>query len=279
MKALLLCSAMVMLLSEAVPGELRSPVSGEVSCFRSDRLRWFICVRDWYERPTVSAARVRRRVGVVTDWNVVASLATAGGTLVLGIATFASVRSANRAARTAERSLLEGLRPLLVTSRMQDPPEKIGFVDQHWVRVAGGHGSIEATDTAIYLTIALRNVGRGMAVLHGWYATPGASPSNARPDHAPVSDFRRLTRDLYVPPNDLGFWQGALRDPTEPDFEELCATAKAGEPITIELLYGDQAGGQRAISRFSLFPHETDGQQVWLAAVSRHWHLDREAPR
>ena len=55
--------------------------------------------------------------------------------------------------------------------------------------------------------------------------------------------------------------------------------AKAAEPITIELLYGDQEGGQRAISRFSLFPHETDGQQVWLASVSRHWHLDRKAPR
>jgi hypothetical protein len=174
---------------------------------------------------------------------------------------------------------MEGLRPLLVASRLQDPPEKIGFVDQHWVRVAGGHGSVEVTDTVIYLTIALRNAGRGMAVLHGWFAIGGATASSSRPDHAPVKDFRRLTRDLYIPPGDLGFWQGALRDPAEPDFAELSVTAKAGEPITIELLYGDQEGGQRAISRFSLFPHETDGQQVWLAAVSRHWHLDRRAPR
>jgi hypothetical protein len=51
-------------------------------------------------------------------------------------------------------------------------------------------------------------------------------------------------------------------------------------PITIELLYGDQTGGQRAISRFSLLPHDDPaGDLVWLAAVSRHWHLDREAPR
>jgi hypothetical protein len=216
----------------------------------------------------------------VTDWTTTgASLATALGTLVLGVATFASVRSANRAARTAERALMEGLRPLLVSSRLQDPPEKIGFADQHWVRVAGGHGSVEVTDTVIYLTIALRNVGRGMAVLHGWFATPGATASTSRPDHPPVEDFRRLTRDLYIPPGDLGFWQGALRDPAEPVFEELSATVKSGEPITIELLYGDQEGGQRAISRFSLFPHDTDGQQEWLASVSRHWHLDRRAPR
>ena len=32
----------------------------------------------------------------MTDWTTIASLATAGGTLVLALATFASVRSANR---------------------------------------------------------------------------------------------------------------------------------------------------------------------------------------
>ena len=39
------------------------------------------------------------------DWVTISSLATAGGTLVLAVATFASVRSANRAARTAELAL------------------------------------------------------------------------------------------------------------------------------------------------------------------------------
>ena len=44
------------------------------------------------------------------DWASVASLATAAGTLVLAVATFASVRSANRTARAAEQSLQAGLR-------------------------------------------------------------------------------------------------------------------------------------------------------------------------
>jgi hypothetical protein len=44
----------------------------------------------------------------VSNWNTVSSLATGVGTLVLAVATFASVRSANRAARAAERSLLAG---------------------------------------------------------------------------------------------------------------------------------------------------------------------------
>lgn len=67
------------------------------------------------------------------------SLDTAGGTLVLAVATFASTRSAIRAARAAERSLLAGLRPVLTPSRLDDPGEKAGFMDQHWIKVAGGH--------------------------------------------------------------------------------------------------------------------------------------------
>ena len=44
----------------------------------------------------------------MADWVTISSLATAGGTLVLAMATFASVRSANQSARVAERSLLVG---------------------------------------------------------------------------------------------------------------------------------------------------------------------------
>jgi len=57
-------------------------------------------------------APLRKEQALATDWATVSSLATAGGTLALAVATFASVRSANRAARVAEQSLMEGLRPL-----------------------------------------------------------------------------------------------------------------------------------------------------------------------
>jgi hypothetical protein len=215
----------------------------------------------------------------VTDWATISSLATAGGTLVLAVATFASVRSANRAARVAEQSLLEGLRPLLVPSRLHDPPEKISFVDQHWVRVDGGHGVIEAAGGVVYLAMGLRNVGRGMAVLHGWSAGLGTD-SATRPDHCPLDAFRRLTRYLYVPAGDLGFWQGALRDPAEEVFGQLRAAAGSCDAITVELLYGDHEGGQRTISRFSFLPHAgSDGTSAWLTVVARHWNLDRADPR
>ncbi|HEY2303117.1 MAG TPA: hypothetical protein VGH66_14560, partial [Acidimicrobiales bacterium] len=104
----------------------------------------------------------------MTDWATISSLATAGGTLVLAVATFSSVRSNNRSARTAERALLAGLRPVLGPSRLEDPAEKIMWVDRHWAKVVGGRASIEAIDDNIYLAMSLRNVGAGIAVLQAW---------------------------------------------------------------------------------------------------------------
>jgi hypothetical protein len=208
------------------------------------------------------------------DWATISSLATAAGTLVLGIATFASVRSANRAARAAEGSLLAGLRPLLVPSRLQDPPEKVGFADQHWVKVDGGHGVIDVSDEAIYMVISIRNVGSGIAVLHGWRFRVGIARAE---DKAPdLSAFRRLTRDIYVPAGDIGFWQGAFREPHAPEFIAARDAVSAREPLSIDVLYGDFEGGQRIVSRFSLLPA---GEQGWLATVGRHWNIDRPAPR
>jgi hypothetical protein len=212
-------------------------------------------------------------------WTTISSLATAAGTLILAVATFYAVRSANRAARAAERSLLDGLRPLLMPSHPHDPPEKISFVDQHWLHVDGGHGAVEVADDVIYLAMTLRNVGRGMAVLHGW-AGEGAATTSTHPDHFSLADFRRLTRDLYVPAGDLGFWQGALRDPSDPLFARVRDAVARSEPVTIELLYGDHEGGQRTISRFGLFPLQPeDGRTIWLSTVARHWNLDRAEPR
>ncbi len=162
---------------------------------------------------------------------------------------------------------------------MQDPPEKISFRGQHWVRVDGGHGLLEVTEDVVYLAMALRNVGRGMGILDGWVAYI-AEEGTGNPDHTDVSQFRRLTRDLYVPAGDLGFWQGAVRDRDDPLFDVLREADLKNAMVTIELLYRDQEGGQRTISRFTLQPHENqDGDLVRLASTSRHWNLDRNDPR
>ena len=193
---------------------------------------------------------------------------------MLAGATFAAVRSANRSARATERALLAGIRPVLVPSRFEDPPEKVGFRDDHWVKVPGGRGVAEVADDAIYLVIALRNVGSGLAVLDRWDFYPERAIGDMlppRPEH-----FRRLTRDIYVPAGDLGFWQGAFRELEEPEFAAARDAIIERRPMTVDLLYGDHEGGQRTITRFALLPHDDGG---WLAIASRHWNLDRADPR
>jgi hypothetical protein len=209
----------------------------------------------------------------VSDWTDAASFATAAGTLVLALATFASVRVSNRAARTTERSLLAGMLPLLVPSRIHDPTEKIRFIDDHWIEVSGGHAAAEVHDDVIYLAIAVRNVGQGLALLDRWNIDPSGA-LDGEPGHE--DSFRRLTRDLYVASDDVGYWQGTFRDVSDPAFSAVAAAILERRGITVDLLYGDFEGGQRTISRFHLTPR---GNTQWLSSVTRHWRLDRPNPR
>jgi hypothetical protein len=186
------------------------------------------------------------------------------------------VRSANRAARVAEQSMLAQLRPLLMPSRITDETQKIGFVDK-WFHAPGGGGIAEVTDQAIYLAFGVRNAGSGIAVLHGWYLyldmEMGATSITRR---APIEEFHMLTRDLYIPPNDIGFWQGALRDPSAPEFAPARRAIEARQRLVIDVLYGDHEGGQRVVTRFSMTARPDEG---WMVSAARHWNIDRADPR
>jgi hypothetical protein len=210
---------------------------------------------------------------LAVDWATVSSLATGFGTLVLAVATFAAVRSSNRAARIAETALQEQRRPILAPSRLEDPRQKIMFLEGHWVVAEGGRAAVEHVDGTVYLAVSLRNVGTGIAVCQGWNVRAGASRDH--PTHAPIEDFRLQTRDLYIPSGDIGMWQGALRHPDDAVRAAVADAIDAGQILTLELLYTDQIGGQRTISRFALIPaHDT-----WLGSLSRHWYLDWDGPR
>jgi hypothetical protein len=211
----------------------------------------------------------------MTDWTTVSSLATGAGTLVLAIATFASVRSANRAARVAEQSLLVGLRPLLVASRLDDVTQKITYGDGKYERLEGGRGVAEIDNSNIYLGLSLRNAGSGIAVLHGWQVRVGRQGVDSQ--HPRLDEFHPHLRDIMIAPNDVGFWQAAFRDDTDPQYGATYAAIKSREILTVYVLYGDHEGGQRAISQFALQQAAADGP--WLAAVTRHWNLDRADPR
>jgi hypothetical protein len=217
----------------------------------------------------------------VADWSTIASLATAGGTLVLALATFSSVRSGQRSTRIAERStaiaeraLLLGLRPVLAPSRVTDPPEAVRFGDGRVVSVSGGMAAVERDGESYYFVMPLRNVGSGLAVLQAWRLAAQRPELDAT--HAEPAEHREQTRDLYVPAGDTGFWQGAIREPDDPFREGLREAFLAGELMTVDLLYGDHEGGQLTISRFIL-SREEDGH--WRPGVVRHWALEGADPR
>ncbi len=211
----------------------------------------------------------------MADWQTISSLATAGGTLVLAIATFSSTRSANRAARLSERALLAGLRPMLLAARPQDPTEKVTWIDEHRAHVPGGRAVLEEADGNIYLAVTLRNVGAGVALLDGWRFNGGGLDAALNPPADPA-EFRRLTADLYIGPGDTGFLLGAIRDPDDPDRARLLSAMAQHERLSFDVLYGDQEGGQRTITRLGLTA-APDG--TWVCLAARHWNVDRPNPR
>jgi len=210
----------------------------------------------------------------MADWVTISALATAGGTLVLAVATYGSVRSANRSARTAEVALREQRRPVIVPSRLDDPLQKIMFGDRRWVHAEGGRGAIEHDDGIVYMALSLRNVGAGIGILHGWHVLADVGTSR---EHAPLADFRPQQRDLLIPPGDIGLWQGALRDPEHDWHAVTVARVEDRDLFSIELLYSDQVGEQRSISRFSIAP-ASDGE-TWMVSLTRHWDLEDDPPR
>jgi hypothetical protein len=218
----------------------------------------------------------------VADWSTIASLATAGGTLVLAVATFSSVRAGQRSTRIAERStaiaersLLLGLRPVLAPSRVTDPPEIVRFGEGRMVRVEGGLAAVEQDGESYFFVIPLRNVGNGLAVIQAWRLGTQQEP-RLNLAHAELSEHRPQSRDLYVPAGDTGFWQGAVREPDDPFRAGLGEAFAAGGVLTADLLYGDHEGGQLTISRFIL-TREEDGR--WRPGVVRHWALENVDPR
>lgn len=221
----------------------------------------------------------------MADWVTISSLATAGGTLALAAATYASVRSNNRSARVAELALQERRRPVLMHSNSDDRVHAVRFVDGHRMDIPGGGAAVAASPSAVYLAASLRNVGEGIAVLQGWQgvAIEGTGADSQEQwrervrEAAPpeVEDFRSLARDQYIASGDSGVWQGAVRDPADPIFAKIAAASAQERPISLDLLYTDQVGGQRTISRFGLLPDEGG----WHVVVSRHFYLDTAAPR
>jgi hypothetical protein len=208
----------------------------------------------------------------MADTATIASLATAGGTLILAVATFASTRSANRSARIAERALDLNLRPVLIPAHEWDAAERVTFYDEI-VQLRGGFAAVEQRGANLYFAAQLRNVGAGIGVLTSWLMEvgpdAGLSVIGGPPD---FSNFVAQLRSLYVPAGDVGYWQGAIRDgdTDRGDADALSRAIEAGERLTLYLRYADQDGGHDTVTRYTLMPDENGD---WIFGIVRHWSL------
>ncbi len=109
---------------------------------------------------------------------------------------------------------MAGLRPLLVPSKLDDPHQKIGFVDDKWVMARAVVASPRWEKT--------QSTSRSLSetsVPESLSSTAGASFRAAgSKTHTGSLRTSRDSRATYVPVGDVGFWQGAFRDPAEPEF-------------------------------------------------------------
>ena len=66
-----------------------------------------------------------------------------------------------------------------------------------------------------------------------------------------------------------------------PGYDEVAPAISQHEPITVELLYSDQDGAQRTITRFTLAPIRRDDadETSRLISTARRRYLDRVGPR
>ena len=135
------------------------------------------------------------------------------------------------------------------------------FVDEHWANVGGGYATAEDVDGVIYLGDEPAQCRRGDRVCQGWGVRVGLMAR--ADDHLPEDELRPQTRDLYIPAGDVGLWQGAIRERSDP----ITTRSRTRSPNTSRspssCIYSDQVGAQRTMTRFTLVP---------IAATTRTRH-------
>jgi hypothetical protein len=165
------------------------------------------------------------------DWvEPAAIVVTAAATVILAIVTYLAVKGGDRTAHAAERAAAAAMetaqaaersadaamktltvqtRPILVSAHIDDPSQDIVFHYDHILKpkVEGMKPAVfEDTGDSIYVGIALRNIGLGMALLYGWRVYPNALTSDILP--GAFEDFTRM-RALHIPRE--GLVTGRLR--------------------------------------------------------------------
>src|SRR5437763_203379 len=93
-------------------------------------------------------------------------------------------------------------------------------------RSASGTAAVELRGGYLYIVLSLRNVGPGIGVLHGGRMFPELRSGLG--EHGEIESFRMLTRDIYIPSGNVGFWQIAYREEQREELDELLPGVQRG---------------------------------------------------
>ena len=102
-------------------------------------------------------------------------------------------------------------------------------------------------------------------MLDRWDFIADLAPGNE--SHGDPQGYRRLTRDLYIPGGDLGFWQGAFRDPDEPIFEEARDAITKRQRMGIDLCTATTRAASTRSPGLRSYPGRRSVDHVRIAAL------------
>ena len=129
---------------------------------------------------------------------------------------------------------------------------KVNFGDNKWLHVpgssavgevGGGDGTMGPKNARrLPVPLAAQRGERDRRAARMAFPRRAAQPSSDEPP--PLDEFRMQTRDMYIPPGDVGFWQGALRNLDDPQYLEARKAVEEHSEWVVELLYGDEDGGR-----------------------------------
>ncbi len=106
-------------------------------------------------------------------------------------------------------------------SRIDDPPQKVGLrrtTSGSYAPRRPGRRRARPTTPSTSRSRSATSAPESPSSTAGTSCRRSSSARTMSPP--PLEDFTTLTRDLYIAPGDVGFWQGALRDPGSDDYRK-----------------------------------------------------------
>lgn len=122
----------------------------------------------------------------------------------------------------------------------------------------------------VYLAVSIRNVGSGVAVLHGWHVQAGLQTQRS---HPPLEEFTTQNLDIYVAPDGNGLWLSALRDPAPGLITAPQCWLFSARWLRLSDMTENNAAREVCIWTYWVRPEAEEGFKALLA---RHWPTLRE---